>query len=125
MKPTQIVKAYRAVQELSGVVLPYRVSRGIAELSRRLSEEFDTIAAMEKNMLDEYGGTADSGGVIHFPSEDASKAFFAKYKEAMEQEDDIELPAVDLSKYVDSIRISAGAAEALEDIIIFESGGKA
>ena len=120
MTPNQIKDAYRAIQELSGVVFPYRVSRGISALKKRLGEELDTVAGMEKALVEKYGGKVERNGSITLSGEHA-KAFSDEYNALMSQDDEsIKLPVVDVSAFADTIRISPGAVEALEGIVIFE-----
>lgn len=120
MTPNQIKSAYKAILELAGVVFPYRVSRGISVLKKRLGEELDTVAGMEKALVEKYGGKVDRSGSIKMSSEDA-QAFADEYNALMEQDDEsIKLPAVDVSAFADTLRISPGAVEALEGIVIFE-----
>lgn len=119
--PNRIVSAYKAIHELSGTVFPYREARGVAKLKKRLTEEFETVLGMEKSLVEEYGGKCASGS-YQFPDQDLAERFRQVYSAAMEQEDDIPLSAVDLSKYTDTIRLSPGAVEALEGLVIFEKG---
>lgn len=121
MTPKQIVAAYKAIHELSGTVLPYRAARGVEALKKRLTEEFETVLEMERNLAEEYGGKLGSGG-YRFPDREQAERFRTIHNAAMEQEDDIPLPAVDLSKYTDMLRISPGAIEALEGLVIWEEG---
>ena len=120
MTPNEIKNAYRAVQELSGVVFPYRVSRGISALKKRLGEELDTVAGMEKALVEKYGGKVDRNGSITLSGENA-QAVSEEYNAIMAQDDEsIKLPAVDVSAFADTLRISPGAVDALEGIVIFE-----
>lgn len=120
MTPTEIKNAYKAVQELSGVVFPYRVSRGISSLKKRLGEELDTVASMEKALVEKYSGTVGRNGSIKISGADA-QAFADEYNAMMAQDDgSIKLPVVDVSKFAEVIHISPGAVEALEGIVIFE-----
>lgn len=120
MTPNQIKNAYRAIQELSGVVFPYRVSRGISALKKRLGEELETVDGMEKALIEKYGGKVEHNGSVTISGTDA-QAFADEYNALMAQDDEsIKLPAVDVSAFADTLRISPGAVEALEGIVIFE-----
>ena len=120
MTPNEIKNAYRAIQELSGVIFPYRVSRGISTLRKRLGEELDTVAGMEKALVEKYGGKVDRNGSITLSGEHA-QAFSEEYNALMSQDDEsIKLPAVDVSAFADTLRISPGAVDALEGIVIFD-----
>ena len=120
MTPNEIKNAYRAIQELSGAVLPYRVSRGISALKKQLGEELDTVAGMEKAVVEKYGGRIERNGSITLNDENA-KAFADEYNALMAQDDEsIKLPVVDVSAFVDSLRLSPFAVDALEGIVIFE-----
>lgn len=120
MTPNQIKNAYKAIQELSGVGFPYRVSRGISAIKKRLGEELETVAEMENALVEKYGGRVERGGSIKISGSDA-QAFADEYNALMEQDDEsIKLPAVDVSAFADALRISPGAVEALEGIVIFE-----
>lgn len=120
MTPNGVKNAFKAIQELSGVVLPYKVSRNLSKLKKRLGEELDTVAGMEQALIKRYGGKIEKNGAIKISGADA-QAFADEFNALMAQNDDsIKLPTVDLSKYTDMIRISPGAVEALEGIVIFE-----
>lgn len=118
MTPKQILSAYKAISELTGCVLPYKVSRSIHKLATRLEEEYKTILKTEQNMAAQYDGVATSNG-YEFKDSDIAKQFYIQYNEFMAQEDDIELPNIDLSEYTDILKISAIAIEALKDIVYF------
>lgn len=120
MTPNQITAAYRAVLELSNIVLPYKAARSVAGLKKRLAEENDIVVDMEKKLVAQYGGEVRHGGACEFPDPDAAERFRAVLNEAREQEADIKLPTVDLSAHTGLIRISPAAIEALEGIVIFE-----
>ena len=120
MTPNQIKNAYRAIQELSGVVFPYRVARGIAALKKRLSEELEAVAAMESALVEKYGGNIDRSGSGKISGKEA-QAFADEYNAMMAQDDEsIHLPVVDVSKFADTLRISPDAVGWLEGMVIFE-----
>lgn len=120
MTPNQIKNAYRAIQELSGVVFPYRVARGIAALKKRLLEEVEAVAAMESALVEKYGGKIDRTGNAKVSGENA-QAFVDEYNAMMEQNDEsIQLPVVDVSAFADTLRISPDAVGWLEGIVLFE-----
>lgn len=120
MTPNQIKNAYRAIQELSGVVFPYRVARGIAALKKRLLEEVEAIAAMESALVEKYGGKIDRTGNAKVSGKNA-QAFVDEYNSMMEQNDEsIQLPVVDVSAFADTLRISPDAVDWLEGIVLFD-----
>ena len=120
MTPNQIKNAYRAIQELSGVVFPYRVARGIAALKKRLLEEVEAVAAMESALVEKYGGKIDRAGNAKVSGENA-QAFVDEYNAMMEQNDEsIQLPVVDVSAFADTLRISPNVVGWLEGIVLFE-----
>lgn len=120
MTPNEIKNAYRAIQELTGVVFPYRVARAITALKKRLLEELETVAGMENALVKKYGGRVERGGTFKVSGADA-QAFVDEYNALMVQDDEsIKLPVVDVSVYADTLRLSPGAVEALEGIVIFE-----
>ena len=41
--PNEVLSAYRAIQELSKVVLPYKEARAVMNAKRALSTEFETV----------------------------------------------------------------------------------
>lgn len=120
MTPNQIKNAYRAIQELSGVVFPYRVARGIAALKKRLLEEVEAIAAMESALAEKYDVKIDRTGNAKVSGKNA-QAFVDEYNAMMEQNDEsIQLPVVDVSAFADTLRISPDAVGWLEGIVLFE-----
>lgn len=124
MTTRRIVDAYRASQELSDMVLPFKVARTVARLRKRLGEEYSTVLEMEKTMVDSCHGREEANG-YRFPTEEEAKAYYAAHRKMLEQEDDINLPVVDLSAYASQLRITPGAIEALEGLVIFEKEDEA
>lgn len=122
MTAGQIIDAYKAVHELAAAPLPYQKAREVVGLKKRLSEEFETVAALEKEMALELGAEVDPGGRCQFRDETAAKEFARRRLVLMEQEAEIELPAVDLSEHAEGLKLSAAAVEALEGIVRFEEG---
>lgn len=118
MTPKDILNAYVAIQELVSCILPYKASRDIQKLAAKLKEEYNTVLWSEKNLVDSYGGIYRDK-FYDFKTPDIAQEFINKYNEFMEQQDDIELPKIDLSKYANDIKISATAIEALKDIVYF------
>ena len=120
MTPNQIKNAYRGIQELTGVVFPFRVARGIAALKKRLSEELEVVAAMESALVEKYGGKIDRSGSAKISGKEA-QAFADEYNVMMAQDDEsIQLPVVDVSAFADTLRISPDAVGWLEGMVIFE-----
>lgn len=120
LKPKQITAAYRAVQELCKIVFPYKTARGVATLCKRLADENNTVILVEKNLVKEYGGTVSADGHCGFPDNEAAMKFQEARNVWLEQEDEIELPKVDLSQNTSLIRITPAAIEALDGIVIFD-----
>lgn len=122
MTPNEIIHAYRAVQELSGAVFPFKLARDIARLKKRLSDEFSTVLAMERSLVEHYGGEVKGNNFV-FSTSSAREAFTKHYENVMTQDDDsIPLPTVNLTGYTDGLRLSPDAVAALEGIVIFEEG---
>ncbi len=120
MTPNQIAAAYKAVHELTGTVFPYKTARAVVLLKKKLREEFDVIVSARNALVKGCGGR-DEGEYIHFDDNTASNEFYAEYQDMMNEDVDIELPHIDLSKYADSVRISPDAIAALEGIVAFEA----
>lgn len=120
MTTTKVTAAYRAAMELSNIVLPYKPARSVATLAKRLAEENDIVADMEKKLAAEYGGKARRGGIFDFPDPETAKKFQDALEETREQEAEIKLPTVDLTGHTGLIRITPAALEALDGIVIFE-----
>ena len=122
MTPKKIINIYAALSELNSVVFPYKVARKIAGLNKRVREEFEIIVGQETALVKKYEGKRERDGKITFyDTEKAEK--FAEEFEAMQNEDvDISLVPVDISKYVDGLQLTPQSIEALEGVIIFEVG---
>ena len=120
MTPNQIVTARAAIQELSRVVLPYKTARQVARLKRRIDEEFEVVTSMEKAIVEEFGGSME-GLRRKFPDESTAVAFDEKMRLYMEEETEIKLPTVDLSKYAENIRISPATIDALDGLVKWEA----
>jgi len=129
MTPNQIVSAYKAVVRLSESVFPYKTARSIARLKKRLGEEVDAIAAAETAIVKKYGGNVSQDGLVHIgdgAKADKLRALRAEMNEFRRQDDEVKLPVLDISEYVDALRISPADIDALEGIVIFdreEKGG--
>lgn len=119
MKPSQIVDAYKAIRELDNVPMPYRAARQVASLKKRLDEEFNVVRSMEIALAAEYGGHIE-GSSYHFENAHVARDFADKLNAAMQQEDMIEFPKVDLSEISGRLSISPFAVEALDGIVKFE-----
>lgn len=120
MNPKKIVDANKAITELSGIVLPYKAARAVVSLKRRLAEEFDMIADMEKTAIEKNGGKIDESGNVRFSDIENAKKFSEERTKFMNEEADIVLPEVDLSEYADQISLSPDSLSALENIVIFD-----
>lgn len=120
MTPKQIAKAYAYIEELSRSVFPYKVTRELVRLKNRLKEERDTILTMENALVEKYGGVVNKDRSFGIENEEDREKFDAEYAEFLDQDLEVRLPSVDLSKYTSSIRISAAAMEALEGLVAFE-----
>lgn len=120
MTADQIVKAYRAVHELHGMVLPYRAARDVARLKRKLDEEMKVIVQMEQTIVGKYKGKTQANGSYQFETPAMANACKVELDQFNQDEAPVDLPMVDLSEYADQICISAGAIEALEGLITFE-----
>lgn len=120
MTPTEVVAAYRAVVELSKAVLPYKTARQVAALNRALRAEHDTVAAAQRALADKYGGVVSHMGDVDFPDADSMEAFNRERASFMEQDADIRLPKVDVSKYTNLLRLTPETICALEGIVVFE-----
>ncbi len=121
MTPVEIVNAYRGSLELSNIVLPYKEARGVAHLKKRLEKENDIVAETEKAMAEQHGGKPNLDGTYSFGSPEEAGKFREALSEFRKQNDEIDLPMVDLSKHTSLLRLSPSAVEALDGIVIFES----
>ena len=119
MTPKQIIQARNAIQELSAIVLPYKAAREAAALKRRLEKEFETIVSMERALIAELGGKPERGG-IQFPDDGAAAEYAERWEAILNEEAPARFPSVDLSPYMNMIRISPGAVDALEELVVFE-----
>lgn len=120
MTSDRITQAYKAIHELTSVPFPYSTARALMALKRRLKEEFEVVASMEDNLLASCHGTATPQGKFRFPTSEDAEAFADAHRELFAQQVDIELPTVDLSPFTSMFRITPGAVEALDGIVIFE-----
>lgn len=116
----QIVEAYAHINELSKSVFPYKTTKDLIRLKKRLKEEFDTVVAMEEALVEKYHGAKSANGAYRFPDDKEREQFVIEYNQMTSQEHEIHLPAVDLSKYTGMLCLSPAAMEALEGIVTFE-----
>ena len=120
MTPNEVVAAYRAVLELSKAVLPYKTARQVAALNRALRAEHDTVVAAERALAEKHGGTISTTGSVDFPDADSTEAFTKERSEFMNQDAEIRLPKVDVSKHTNILKLSPESICALDGIVIFE-----
>lgn len=120
MTANQIVNAYRAVHELKGLILPYKAAREVAQLKRKLDEEMPVIIRMEQAIVQKHGGKTKPDGSYDFDTPASAAACKAELDGFNQEEEEVELPVVDLTKFVDQVSISPAAIEALEGIVLFE-----
>lgn len=116
--PRRIMQAYRAINELAKCVFPYKTTRGIHNLRKRITEEFDTVLSSERAMVSKHGGVLN-GSQYSFETQKAAEDFYNEYEAFLSQEDEISLPVVDISKCLDCVRISSEAIDALEGLVNF------
>lgn len=124
LKQKEAIAAYRAVLELAEVRLPYRKAREVAALRRRLREEYETAAERELALAKELGVEALETGKFRTGDPEAAEAFRRRHEEQMNEEAEIDLPAADLSGFTGLLQVSPNCLEALEGIVVFESGGE-
>lgn len=120
MTPTQIIAAHKAVLELCKTVLPFSAARQLARLKKQLDEEVNTIHDGEVAIVEKHGGKINQLGDCDFPSPENATSFVEERQEYFKQDDEtIQLPVVDLSKYTSVIRLTAESVEALDGIVNF------
>lgn len=122
MTPSQVMNAYRAVNELAKCAFPYAVTRQVHALKKKLTDEFNTVVAAEKALVDKHKGTTTETGAYHFETVEAATKFHREYQDFLNQEGDVDLPTVDVSRCSDAVILSATSLEDLEGIVIFEEG---
>ena len=124
LKQKEVIMAYRAVLELSEARFPYRTAREVAALRRRLREEYETVAERELALAKELGVESTETG--RFRTRDPAKAeeFRRRHEAQMDEAAEIDLPAVDLSEFTETLQVSPDCLEALEGIVAFESKGE-
>lgn len=122
MTPSQVMNAYKAINELSKCAFPYAVTRRVYALRKKLTDEFNAVVDAEKALVAKYKGTVTETGVYHFETVEAADKFHKEYQNFLNQESDIELPIVDVSRCSDAVILSATSLESLEGIVIFEEG---
>ena len=120
MTPNEVRAAYRAVVELSKSVLPYKIARQVAALNRALRAEHDTVAESERALAEKYGGVVFPMGSVDFPDADSTESFNRELASFREQDADIWLPKVDVSKYTNLLRLTPETICALDGIVTFE-----
>ena len=122
MTGNQVLEAYMAIMELSKCVLPYKAARGVAGLKRALQVEYETLRDAEGSVAEKHGGTF-TGGQWVFPDSERKNEFDMEMAGFMEEDVDIDLPKVDISKYSDQLRLSPNTIFSLDGIVVFEKEG--
>lgn len=119
MTPNQVTDAYKAILRLSNTVFPYKIARNISKLKKRLAEEVDTISRMEKAIVEKHGGEIRKDNSVAIEGREQAEECADELNEFRLQDDDIDLPVVDLSKYASFIQISPSDIDALEGLVMF------
>lgn len=122
MTPREIINIHNALNELSKTVFPYKLARKIAGLSKRVKAEIEVINSQERAITNKYNGKYEPGGKISFPDTDTAVEFTREFDAMMDEDVDIRLTPVDVSKYADTLQLTPQTIEALEGVIIFEEG---
>lgn len=111
-----------AIMELSRCVLPYKAARGVAGLKRALQSEYETLRDSEGSIAEKHGGTL-TGGQWTFQDASAKEGFDKELADFMQEDVDIDLPKVDISKYSDQLRLSPNTIFSLDGIVVFDKEG--
>ena len=122
MTPRKIIDAHRAIKEISGMCFPYKTARAVAALKRRLQEEADIVADAQRSLVEHYGGKA-KGNQVTFADEETVLEFQNHYNDFMNEDTEVNLPTVDLSKHTNMFCLSPDTIDALDGIVIFEKEG--
>ena len=123
MTANTLIAIQSGLSELDRLPFPYKTARRLAALNRQIREEIAVINKMALARGEKCGGKVARAYHVTFTDKGAGAAFAEARAELMDEDnDDITLPTVDLSKYVDVIELTPRAAEALEGVIIFERG---
>ena len=124
LKQKEVIAAYKAILELAETRFPYRTAREVSALRRRLREEYETVAERELALAKELGVESTETG--RFRTRDPAKAeeFRRRHEAQMDEAAEIDLPAVDLSEFTETLQVSPDCLEALEGIVAFERKGE-
>lgn len=98
----------------------FRDARKLNELKKLFSARSAVIAEMEKNLIDNNGGSADERGSVNFKDVQSKEKFVRERDAMLADTDDIEYEPINLSAYIDFIEVPVEVVDTLEEVIIFE-----
>ena len=92
----QIVRAKQAIDEISKMSFPIRISYQLFKIRKRIDELFEFEVGQEKMLVEKYNGSIQDNGGILFDSKDISEAFSKEVKALLETEVDEEVEPVEI-----------------------------
>lgn len=94
---SQIIPAYKALQALSGQLLPLPVAWALTKAKQALQPHYDFFAEEEIKAIRQYGGTPNEGGKITFEDQEKCAQYTARVQELYAMEPDAELQPIALN----------------------------
>ena len=123
MKQSKIIRAYKALTNISQQKLPLSVSYKLWNLSRLLQPQWEFQTDEEAKVIEKYNPVANADGSMNFGSEERAKECKAEYEKTVAEIAELDVDLGDFKKVTlhldDNIDISIGEIEALSEFVDF------
>lgn len=120
MKTEKLIRALPVLTDMGNTALPYGVSKQVKVWLQLAREAQAKAREMYTELVGKHNARALGNGTTRFEREEDRSAFEQAWKAVMEQDVPTELEPIDLRGEIGTMRISAAALEALEEIARME-----
>lgn len=121
MKQGQIIKAYKAINNLAAQPLPLREAYALHKLRAALRPTWDFQQQEEEKEIRRLEPQFEQNGDLLFKSPDDAAAFRAKLKALEENEVDVEYKPVNV-RMAEGVALTVNDIEALDGFVEFAEG---
>lgn len=122
MKQGTVIKAYKALLNISEQSLPLNLSYKVFKLKRMLQPCWDFQLEKEKEIFTNYTPESIDGSNFKFDTPEKTKAFKESFDELANMDTDVEFQPIKI-QISDKFNVSVNEIEALDGFVIFEGEG--
>ena len=123
----EILNSREAMQMLSGMKLPVKVSFQVAKLAAKIAEPYGVAMEIKNKLINQYGQEQEGGEVsvimpndlLHRPVSPGCKEFVAEFNELLAQKVELKVEKIQLPSEIDGkpLQIEPSILVALEKFI--------